>query len=167
MDSEVVKAIKLAVRTKKQELEYYRKAVGKTKNLSGRKVFSYLAEEEEGQLNALKEHLAKAAGESWLPDEKSFSKSACRLRRSRPKSVVPKEVLPDASDLDALRQAMEIEKKTIDTYTDAACAAGDKKAMKVFNYLIESEKEHMKELEIQYAFLKSEGFWYDNELTPS
>ena len=167
METEVVKAIKLAVSAKKQELDYYKKAAGRTKNPSGRKVFSYLAEEEEQQLKALKEHLAKAAGEGWLPDEKAFSKSVCRLRRKKPKSILPKEVKSNTSELGALEQAIGIEKKAIESYTDAACKTNDKNAMKVFHYLIESENEHLKELGIQYAFLKSEGFWYDNELTPS
>lgn len=168
MDKEVLKIIKLAVDLKKEEIDYYKKAAKKTKNPDGKKVFDYLAEEEEKHLEALKQHLASVErSDTWLLDEKLFNKSICKINRKKPEGIIPDKIKADASDLDALKQAVEIEKKAIQSYTDAACKAKDKKAMKILHFLIESEESHLKELEIQYAFLKSEGFWYNNEVTPT
>jgi rubrerythrin len=168
MESGVISVIKRAIQEKKKEIAYYRKAAGKSKNPNADKVFTYLAEQEESHLATLKEHLSSAGSkETWLSDESLFSRNACKLRHAKPKSVIPSKVKAGTSDLDALRQAIGIEKKAIESYTDAACSAKDAKAARVLHYLAESEKEHLKELELQYAFLKSEGFWYDNEVTPT
>ncbi|MFH1125505.1 MAG: ferritin family protein [Candidatus Altiarchaeota archaeon] len=168
MDKKLLNIIKIAVYLEKRDIEYYRKAAEKTRNPNGKKVFNYLADEGENQLVSLKKHLASAEGkDTWLSDEKTISRSKCRIKRKKPEGILPKKVKTDADDLEALRQAVEIEKKSIRFYEDLACETKDKKALKVLNYMIESENEHLKELEIQYAFLKSEGFWYDNEVSPS
>jgi len=160
-----LKAVKLAVNLKKKEVEYYKKAAGKTKNPNGRKVFKYLAEEESRHLESIKKQLDSAEKKGgWLSDEKLFNKNVCRLERSRPKNIVPKEIKADANDLDALKEAIDIERKSLEVYTDIACKTDDKKALKILHYLIDTENIHLKELEIQYTFLKNEGFWYDNEV---
>lgn len=168
MEKKLVDLIRLAVNLEKREVEYYKKASQKTKNPEGKKVFKYLAEEEEKHLNTLKQHLASVADKgTWLPDEQSFNKKNCKIRRKKPDKVIPKKPKPDASDLDALEEAEDIEKKSIDFYTELACRTSDKEALKVLHYIIDSEKEHLREVKIQYAFLNSEGFWYDNEVTPT
>jgi len=167
MDKEVLKVIKLAVNLEKKEIEYYKKAAEKTDDPDGKKVFNFLAQEEEDHLKALKEHLAVVEGrDAWVKDEKSFDKRVCRtIRRKHAKDIIPSKPKANAGDVDALKQAIEIEKKSIDFYNEAGCGAKDGKAMKVLHYLLESEKNHLKELEMQHAFLKSQGFWYDNEIT--
>jgi rubrerythrin len=167
MDNEMVRTIKTAVRTKKREIEYYRKAAENTTNPEGKKVFGYLADEEGQHLEALKRHLASAGDEdAWLSDEKT-PKLKCGLRRRKPEGIIPEKTDSHAGDLEALMQAIEIEKKSIISLEEAACEAEETKAKKILNYLIEAEKTHLKELEVQHAFLKSEGFWYDNEITLS
>lgn len=167
MDNETVKTIKTAVQTKKKEIDYYRKAADRTTNPDGKKVFQYLAEEEETHLETLKQHLASVGDErTWLSDEKTPNVT-CGIRRKKPGGIIPKKTDTHADDLEALRQAIKIEKNCIKSYEDAVCKARETKTKKIFHYLIEAEKTHLKELEVQYAFLKSEGFWYDNEVNPT
>jgi rubrerythrin len=168
MDKQVLKAVKLALALERKELEYYKLASGKTSNPNGRRVFSFLAEEEEKHLKALKRQLESAQEKgSWLTDEELFDRKACRIKKKTPKDFTPNEVKPDTGDVEALEEAISIEKKSIAFYEDAACRLSDEKALKVFHYLIDAEKEHLRELKMQHAFLKSEGVWYDNELTLS
>lgn len=169
MNREEVRTLKLALDLEREEADYYRLAADKTKDAGGKKVFAYLAEEEDAHLKALRRQLASVKEkESWLSDEELFNKKACgTLTRRKPHGIVPDNVKADANDLEALRQAIGIEKKSISYYEDAACKVSDKKALKMFHYLIEAEKEHLQELETQLLFLASEGIWYDNTFTLS
>lgn len=166
MVKDVLDAVRLALTLEREEVDYYRLASDKTVNPNGKKVFEYLADEEEKHIEALKNLINSVESkDSWLSDEELFDKKACRtLRKKRPAGIIPDKVKSDAGDLEALRQAISIEKKSIEFYTDAACNVKNKGAAQMFHFLIEAEKEHLKELEMQHAFLEGEGIWYDNEM---
>ncbi|MFH1787976.1 MAG: ferritin family protein [Candidatus Altiarchaeota archaeon] len=166
MSKQVLEAVKLALSLERGEVDYYRLASDKTCNPSGRKMFSYLADEEESHIAALEKQLEAFEGSGgWLTDEEAFDKKACRMLSSKkPEDVIPDELSGDSGDVEAVSQAIEIEKKSIAFYEDAACKVKDEKALKMFHYLIRAEKEHRKDLEMQLTFLKSAGMWLDNEV---
>lgn len=169
MSMKLAEAVKLARGLEREEVDYYRLASNKTENPSGRKVFSYLAEEEESHLNALEKHLELIdGGKSWLSDEDVFDKKSCKkISSKKPDGIIPGEVSADTSDVEALMQAINIEEKSIAFYEDAACKVNDKETLKLFHYIIQEEKDHLRELELQLAFLKSEGMWLDVDVVLS
>lgn len=163
MSREVIEAIELALALEQEEVDYYRLASDKTEDASGKKVFTYLAQEEEEHIKALKKQVESFEGKgSWLTDEEAFDKRICRtLSKKKPAGILPTEISPDADDVDALTQAIEIEGKSIEFYEDAACNTKDEAALKMFHYLIDAERQHHKELKMQLTFLETQGIWYD------
>ncbi len=166
MDKEALSAVKIALSLEREEADYYRLAASKTQNPRGKKVFQLLAEEEEKHLEALKKQVESVEGKNtWLSDEELFDKLVCKtLKRTKPCDLIPDSPGSDSDGIQALEKAIEIEKKSIEFYERAACDIKHDSASKMFHFLIESEKEHLRELEIQLTFLSSQGIWYDNEV---
>ena len=71
------------------------------------------------------------------------------------------EVYFEETDIEALRLAIEVKKRAIKFYCNAEVKVKDENAKKMFSHLISIEEKHLRELEVQYAWLDQAGFWYD------
>ncbi|MFH1835233.1 MAG: ferritin family protein, partial [Methanobacteriota archaeon] len=123
MNKEAMSAVKLALSLEREESDFFRLAADKTKNPSGKKVFTLLAEEEEKHIAALKKQIESVEGKNtWLSDEELFDKLVCKtLKRTDPEGIIPDSAESDTDGVEALEKAIEIEKKSIEFYEQVAC----------------------------------------------
>jgi rubrerythrin len=153
--------------------EHYSHLARNVKNESGKSVFEYLAKEADEELRVLKaQHSALKEDRTWLATEEvKPAANVCPV--VAPEKDVEKsgDVLPTdsdiekgESDLEALGLAIEVKKRAIKFYCEASSRLNNDYGKKMFAHLIELEEKHLKELEVQYQWLQSTGFWYNPDM---
>jgi len=70
---------------------------------------------------------------------------------------------PKATDLDALKLAMDFELQGYEAYVKAGQETDDPKGKKVFEFLAKQENSHYVFLQKTYDYLTSKGAWYFDE----
>lgn len=162
--------LELAIRIESLTKMYYSYLAKKVANKAGKSTLEFLADEEVENLKTLKtQYQALKKDENWLLREHvEPAKSICPLVMpseqgiKKAEDIIPKEkVSREESDLEALRLAMEVKERTLRFYCAAASKVKDPAGKKMFSHLIEMESKHLKELEVQHAWLKQAGFWFD------
>lgn len=68
---------------------------------------------------------------------------------------------PDAGELEALKLGIEVEKKSIEYYTQAGSSVEDPKAKEIFRWLVGEEGGHLTILSAEYDYRLKSGFYYD------
>jgi len=152
-----------AIRTELDGQEMYREAAERTTDPRGKQVFEDLIQEEQGHLQLLQKQFdsLRSTGK-WAPMEKAGSGPA-----SAPSpQIFPKgqrsieaTIPPAASDLDALKIAMEFERRGYAAYRKAAETSADPTAKAVYEYLAKEENRHYVVLEKTHTYLASNGVW--------
>jgi rubrerythrin len=165
--------LKLAIDIEQMTREHYSYLSQKVANSTGKTMFEYLVSEEDKQiemLNVQAESLKKNG--KWVLDEDLGEiESVCPLVNPEKDVKVSADVLPedaevsrDASDMDVLKLAIEVKKRCIKFYCTAEAKVTDELGKKMFAHLIKAQEGHLKELEVQYAWLDQAGFWYDHNM---
>jgi len=165
-----IEILKLALRLEELADLHYSTLAGKVSNKSARSVFTYLATDEKAQIKSLKVHLeAIKKGGKWLGEFGNPKKGACPI--IAPASVKRKvrnadatKISVDATDLDALKLAIEIKKRAVEFYCTASSKIADKEGKRLFAYLAGMEAGHLTELEVQSAWLEQAGFWWEPDM---
>jgi rubrerythrin len=70
-----------------------------------------------------------------------------------------KAIQPDASDMDALLFALQIENDSFDLYAKQAQASQDLNATRMFGFLADAERTHFNLIMLNYESLSSQGGW--------
>ncbi len=120
---------------------FYTEAEKKTENKTGKKMFAQLAREEEDHIE----------------DIKTMFKNLYPQKSEVDIPVFDGDVSEYSGEVEALRIGIEMEKKSIEFYTD--WAKGNLGTL--FNKLIEIEKSHLELLEAELDYVKRTGFWFD------
>ena len=120
---------------------FYTEAEKKTENKTGKKMFAQLKREEE-------EH---------IEDIKTMFKNLYPQKSDIDIPVFDGDVSEYSGEVEALKIGIEMEKKSIEFYTD--WAKGNLGTL--FNKLIEIEKSHLELLEAELDYVKKTGFWFD------
>ena len=120
---------------------FYTEAEKKTENKTGKKMFAQLAGEEE-------EH---------IEDIKTMFKNLYPQKSDIDIPVFDGDVSEYSGEVEALKIGIEMEKKSIEFYTE--WAKGNLGTL--FNKLIEIEKSHLELLEAELDYVKKTGFWFD------
>ncbi len=163
---------KLAILSRAMELEregmaFYTKAVAGVADHSARKVFQSLISDEEGHLRLLQgEYDSVSAAGKWMVKPELVASGAKPIRLFPRGAAAAKRVGVVASDLDALRVAMDLETKGYDLYASAASGADEAAAKSLYNYLAKMESRHFKILQDAYGYLTHPDHWYDDEEKP-
>ncbi len=165
-----------ALRLEGKKREFYLASASATDDKNGKTVFKYLADEESEHITRLQKiRDALAVNKRFLEDEKSPSKTRkCSIRLDAAseralehkalKNIIPEKTLACASDLCALKTAVEIESESVVFYRKAVGDVCGEDGRRVLQLMLEEEEEHLRSLRMQYAFLEANGFWYDVEL---
>jgi rubrerythrin len=137
-------------------VDFYTEAAEKTSHPIGKRMFLSIAEDEKRHI-AMIEVLLKGLDityDSIDPMEKVKSVFA------EHKDEMQERLAATGDDKEALKIAMEMEKKGYDFYVKAASEATDGKSKALFERLVLEEQKHYKIFSNTYAFLDDTGNWF-------
>jgi rubrerythrin len=151
-------AIKLEINGR----SFFEHAADVTHNNLGKKMFEKLAHDEIAHLKTFGEIFASLVGkDNWkqaVDEEKYVDSNLIDELKTR---VAKQEKQERASELEAIRIGMELERKAIDFFTKAAQETQDAKHKEIFNKIADQERLHYDLLQAQYDSVTNSGFWFD------
>ncbi|NLD43115.1 MAG: ferritin family protein [Chloroflexi bacterium] len=145
---------------------FYEQALAHTADATGQRVFRTLMDEEIKHLEILRgQYAAISGGKGWVSVEEATTLAA---------SVTPTDIFPEAgaaerlvplgaTDEQALRLAMDFERRGYDLYKAEGdkATAGQEKGL--WEFLAKAEDMHYAFLDKTLEFLKTNGTWYFDE----
>lgn len=162
-NEETLSALRRYIQNEQDGYEFYQQCAQRTSDQRGREMFQSLAKDELEHIRKLEaEHRSLANGGDWLslrelgnrggnPAPSIFPKGQRRVREM---------VKPDATDLDALQIAIEMEKESYRSYDSEQQRATNPEAREVFSQLANEEHAHLETLETTYEYLANTGSWF-------
>ena len=155
-----LQALRQAMRLEEDGYEFYTEAAERTADPRGREMFLSLADDEELHLRTVQDQYeALSSGKGWL----SFSDEEMDIELvglGEPLFPPEKEaVSPEASDIDALLFALQIENESYEFYGKAAAETADPAGKAMYQYLADQERTHFDILMLNYEHLTSTGSW--------
>ena len=179
-------ALNQAIELEVKGQRFYLEAAERTTNAKGVEMFCSLADDEAIHERILRRQLdALSKGEGWvsvlsplislrtstvegLPGGVAEVKAdlTTPLRQAQDTALFPegeeafqKAVQPDASDLDALLFAMQIENESFNLYREMAEKTDDPNGKRMYEYLTDAERGHFEQLMLNYEHLSTAGSW--------
>ncbi len=153
-------ALKLAIAAEKEGLESYLHYALKTEGKEGKDMFLRLALDEVDHMNLLEDqyqHL-EATG-----NFRSKDLPKTLLERIRPVVKTRKyhhTTENGLSAIEALKTALEHERKAVRFYQDFYGNTGDQAARNIFGRLIEMEEAHVEIIQAEIDSITGSGFWF-------
>jgi rubrerythrin len=159
LSSEVIKAIEMAIQMEKDGLKYYEDAAQKSKNELAKKTFLRIAQDEVGHLKTFQKMFDTLTGTETWRELADFSPKVGKVPVFE--GEVEKKGDVDPSEVDALRVALENERKGIELYKKAADTSNDDMAKEIFTKISKEEEYHYDLLQAQMDYLTKSGFYFD------
>jgi rubrerythrin len=159
LSPEAIEAIKTAIQMEKDGLRYYKEAAEKTENELAKKTFLRIAKDEAVHLKTFQQMFDTVTGSEEWRDLAEFTPKVGKVPIFE--GEIEKKGNVNPSEVDALRIAIDNERKGIEHYKKAAAAAGDKMAKEIFNKIQKEEEYHYDLLQAQLDYLTKSGFWLD------
>jgi bacterioferritin (cytochrome b1) len=160
----VEEALKTAIEYEKKVTAVYQGACDKIADPVGTRIFKVLAREEEGHVAYLRSRLAQWQKdgkitverlETAIPSRKAIEKAAGELDTGVSRH-------PDATELEMLRNALDIEQRTSAYYEKLVREIpGEEK--KLFSRFLEIEQGHQAIVEAEINTVQGLGVWFDME----
>jgi rubrerythrin len=157
-----LQALNKALKLEQDGQRFYVEAAERTADEKGSAMFRSLADDEVLHADIIQRQIdALAAGQGWvLPQavgEVEVDLESPLFPEGR--EELKKAVRPDASDLDALLFALQIENDSFDLYAGQAEATQDPNARRVYEYLASAERTHFNLLMLNYESLSANTGW--------
>jgi rubrerythrin len=141
----VQEALKLAIQTEKDSMDFYRRAASVTKNERAKKVFELLANEEVGHLKSFFEHYK--GGE--FGDLKTYMESPAN-KKNATYQALEKAIDEETHEQKALEISLKEEKACIDQYTVIVKDIVDPLVRTVFERVVKETQGHYDMIEDEY-----------------
>ncbi|HBG07572.1 MAG: ferritin [Geobacteraceae bacterium GWC2_58_44] len=141
----VQEALKLAINSEKESMDFYRKAGSLTADERSKKVFELLANEEMGHLAAFFDHYQGTD----LGDLESF-KARPADKLSATHMALEQAFASEVHEQKALEIALQEEKSCIEQYTVIAKEMADPLVRRVFETVIRETQKHYDMIEDEY-----------------
>jgi rubrerythrin len=162
LNKEILEAMKYATRMEIQGRSFYEYMTEKTSSDHGKKVFERLAQDETGHIQKFSEIFTEVIGndewKSYIDKEEIDKDTLLTELKSRVEQRGKEE---KATDLEALRIGLELERGAIDYYTKQANTTEDTVVKELFTHIIKEEQFHYDLLQAQYDNITGSGFWFD------
>jgi len=154
-------AIRVALKTEQEGLEMYQKAREKTTNSDGKKMFLALVEDEKSHVRMIK-RIAEGLGMSEALQEALDGTPRERIKTifSKARDELPREVATSTDDVEALRLALDFEKRGYEFYGRVAKDACSESEKALFESLALEENEHYAILQQTLEYLDNTGQWF-------
>ena len=164
-----LEAVKIAIQMEIDGKEYYQKASEASSNELGKKLLQQLATEEDTHRQKF-EQIFDAIGtrEGWpTVDFQPDGGQGLRTIFARVSEELGANVPASASELDAVKTAMDMENKTYDFYNSQAQNATYDAEKDFYQALMVQEREHHLVLLDYYEYLKDPAAWFVKSEHPS
>jgi rubrerythrin len=155
-----VEALQVALDTEKQGYRFYMVAAKSSNDPKGREVFEHLAKDEiehMGVIATMYESLTN--NEPWMTYEDAVEKYGSTPSEKIIFPDVPDEPQENFSDIKALEEALEFEKKAVEFYTKQAKDCEEEQARAFYHSLIEIEEGHVQIIQAELDSLMGAGIW--------
>ncbi|MDD2431731.1 MAG: ferritin family protein [Firmicutes bacterium] len=161
MKEQIPEAISKAFEFERNGAKFYLETAAKTQNRLARQLLNNLAKEEVQHVLDIDE-IYYELKEGTLPekmdqDSKNSIESSIQTFFKKVNKGTLKE---DIDDLEALKVAMDMEKKGYEMYRTAMKAATEPNMQEFFNRLAQEEQEHLIALENVYYYLTNPADWF-------
>ena len=154
-------AIKTAIQMEKDGYSFYKKAAAQTNSEMGRTIFEGLASDEQMHLDVFEKMFDEQVGKKEWNGLVNSSKKYANIPIF-PKDLKNSEISdPDISEIDALRIAMDSEKKAIDYYSKIKEKLTGEELVEIIDEIIEQEKNHYQLLEDEFNHINNTGYWFE------
>lgn len=162
MSTQVLDAIKGAIQLEIDGRAFFDHAAEKTGQKLGKKMFQKLARDEVQHLKTFGELFTTVIGdEEWKKFVSEKEKRTSPLIEELKERMVKKEKEERAGETEAIRIGMELERRAIDFFTDAAAKTADPTAKEIFEKISREEELHYDLLQAQLDSVTNSGFWFD------
>lgn len=152
--------VSTAIQLEKDGHAYYTEAAKNTQSELGRKMFDRLAQDEVHHLEVFQKAFdsMEQTGD-WRGVDVDFGEFKAPVF---PDNFEPGEgVKAVPNDVEALKEAIELERKAIDFFNDALASTDDSNAKEVLGYILKQEELHLALLTAEHGYTTKSGFWFD------
>lgn len=157
-----IKALEVALKNESTERDFYLQHAARTKNEFGKKMFMSIANDEAEHYDRIKALHKKLKDKGKWPERLALTVKGTKIKSVLNKMIkVPeKTAKADSNDLEAVKIAINFEKKGEKFYTDLQKSATDPKEKAFFGMIAEMEREHRLSLESTRDYFKDPTGWF-------
>lgn len=167
---EALDGLKQAMQLEIEGMRFFSRAAEITRDPKGKEVFLRLAQSEEKHYQMLKaESDALSQTGRWLSYQEAYqARSGVPISQEILNSQEALQQIQEGTgDLEALKIAIELEKKAGNHFQEIADRVQDPLAKEVFLRLAAEEETHLKLFEAEYDYVTRSGFYFDTrEFSP-
>lgn len=149
-------AIEISIKMETDAIAYYSEAAAKTEHPVGKKMFLSIIEDEKRHLKML-EDIFKGL-DIKIQDVSPLKNVKTVFEKHR--DEMSERVPATTNEMDALKEAMNMEKEGIEFYTKAGKEAKTAKEKALFERLAQEEKQHYQVFSNTYFFMSDTGSWF-------
>ncbi|MDP2751880.1 MAG: ferritin family protein [Rhodocyclaceae bacterium] len=164
VDDKVIELVRTALKLEYCGERLYRHWAEQTRNESGKAMFLQLAEMEKGHVEETHEIFASILGEDhWksLVTEEIGCVHSSGIVAEIEAVVASRGHTEVADDIQALRMAMELERRAIHVFKEMADHTQNSEVIEMIGKVIEEEAFHYDNLQAQLDSLLNVGIWLD------
>lgn len=165
VDDKVIELARTALSFEFSGEHFYRHAAEMTRNASGKAMFLRLAEEDTDRLADLHSLFSNLIGkEEWqrLVAEESANASPSKVVADMDAEVARRGHSVVADDSQALRLALEMERRLIQLLNELVAHTSDSQVVKLAGRMIEGENYQYDNLQAQLDSVINTGLWLDS-----
>ena len=164
IDDKIIELARTALSFEYGEEHFYRHAAEMTKNQSGKAMFIRLAEEGPERMEDMHKLFSAISGnEEWrrLAAEEAANAHPSKVIAEMEAAVTQRGMGAVADDAQALRMAMELERRIIHLLKDMSEHINDSAIIKLAEKMIMEENSQYDALQAQLDSLQNIGLWLD------
>jgi len=164
IDDKIIELARTALSFEYGEEHFYRHAAEMTKNPSGKAMFLRLANEEPGRMEDMHTLFSAVIGNDvWqqLAVEEAANAHPSKVIAEMEAAVAKRGMGSVADDTQALRMAMELERRIIHLFKDMSEHTGDSDVIKLIEKMIQEEVYQYDVLQAQMDSVLNVGIWLD------
>jgi len=164
IDDRVIELARSALSFEYGEEHFYRHAADMTSNPSGKAMFLRLANEEAGHMDDMHTLFSAIIGNDlWqrLAAEEAANAHPSRVIAEMEAAIVNRGMIEVADDTQALRMAMELERRIIHLLKDMSGLTQDPDIIKLIGKMILEECSQYDALQAQLDSVQNVGLWLD------
>lgn len=165
IDDKIIELARTALSFEYGEEQFYRHAAEMTKNPSGKAMFIRLAEEEPERVEDMHKLFSAIIGnEEWqrLAAEEAANEHPSRVIAEMEAAIAQRGMGSVADDAQALRMAMELERRIIHLLKDMSGHINDPEINKLAEKMILEENYQYDALQAQMDSIQNVGIWLDS-----
>lgn len=154
-----IDALRLAIEKERGAHQYYSDAAKRATSEASKKMFAWLANEEQGHLHLLESQCAAVEQDGeWIAEDKA--PAGCKLSAPIDRSEFPslsetkKQTRTEAPEMEILSRAIADEREAAQSYAEMAEAVSDPRGKEMLRKLSQIENGHLALLEEEYEFIR-------------